>query len=53
MIPPEFKTEVIRRAAEHEVFLGFNRDDEAVFFREWWEAEGFKLFEKAVQQKDL
>lgn len=43
---PTILDEVRLQPAEHQVFLSFINDEDAVSFREWWEAEGFKEFEK-------
>ncbi len=32
--------------AEHQVFMSFNNDDDAVRFDEWWSGEGAVLFQK-------
>lgn len=33
------------RVAEHEVFMSFNGDSEALDFQEWWDDEGKAVFE--------
>ena len=43
---PAINQEIVTRPAEHEIFLSFNDDEDAVRFAEWWESVGFKLFEK-------
>ena len=41
----EFHTEYPgNRVADHEVFLSFNGDDQAVAFRDWWHEEGAAFF---------
>lgn len=34
------------RVAEHEVFMSFNNDDDAIAFQDWWNAEGAAAFGK-------
>lgn len=36
----EFKRQLVRDVYQHEVLLGFNGDDQAVAFEEWWHEEG-------------
>jgi hypothetical protein len=31
---------------EHEVFMSFTNDDDAMSFRTWWDEDGSKLFAK-------
>lgn len=46
MDEPTLRTEIEREIAEHEVFLSFVNDIDAELFHDWWNAKGFKLFEK-------
>ena len=42
--------------AAHEVFMSFNADDEAVWFREWWNFKGqhsFAEFVREMERKDV
>lgn len=39
-------------AAEHEVFLAFNGDDEGQFFREWWADVGAAAFAKWFNERE-
>lgn len=32
--------------AEHEVFMSFNNDGDALAFREWWDEKGAVLFQE-------
>lgn len=49
---PTILDEVRLQPAEHEVFLSFINDEDAVSFIEWWEAEGFKELEKWVGRRE-
>lgn len=40
----DVRSEVVRHADEHEVFIEFNSDDLAVLFHEWWNNEGIAVF---------
>jgi hypothetical protein len=49
MSEPFTKVEILKmyppqEVAEHEVFLAFHGDSDAVAFVEWWHAEGAGLF---------
>lgn len=39
-------------AADHEVFLAFNGDDEGIFFREWWADVGAAAFAKRFSERE-
>lgn len=39
-----------QHVAEHEVFMSFNDDDDAIGFREWWHAEGSEHFNKWLEE---
>lgn len=42
----DFPTEYpAKRVAEHEVFMSFNDDDDAVAFRDWWAEVGAEEFQ--------
>lgn len=43
---PELKSEIVREIHDHEIFISFNCDHEAVAFHEWLHLAGFKAFEK-------
>ena len=45
IMKPQILTEVEREVEEHEVFLSFNSDDEAVQFEYWLHDAGFKAFQ--------
>lgn len=47
-----FEDEVRRHAADHEVFMSFNGDSDAVAFREWWDDEGAKRFGAWLAKRD-
>ncbi len=52
---PKLLTEVYRTVHEHEVFLSFNGDDDAVAFIRWWNDRGLNMFAKWTdneRQKD-
>lgn len=53
MEAPELRTEVTREIAEHEVFLAFNGDSDAVLFYEWWNLVGWKQFEKWASKQGV
>lgn len=40
------ETEMVTRCAEHEIFLSFVNDDDAVLFYEWMNSKGGKAFLK-------
>ncbi len=37
--------------ADHEIFMAFNGDDQAVAFHEWWHEKGAVLFAAWLQEK--
>lgn len=39
--------------ADHEVFLSFRNDDDAIFFREWWNDVGVKAFAKWLDKRPV
>lgn len=41
--------EIARKLADHEVFLSFNCDDQAIAFSAWWNTQGHDLFQKYLQ----
>lgn len=45
-----YETEVSTEVSEHEVFLSFNSDDDAVEFRYWLEEEGMEFFQKYLDK---
>lgn len=47
----EFEAEVSKRMAEHEVFMSFTNDDDANYFREWWDEKGNEQFESWIRTK--
>jgi hypothetical protein len=47
---PESKRFIDREIHEHEVFLAFNSDDEAIAFHEWWDRLGWQAFQQWVSQ---
>lgn len=58
MAKPERFTDVELRdqypqndVADHEVFMSFRNDDDAAFFREWWEDEGAVAFGKWLSER--
>ena len=51
MEAPKLRSEIVREVHEHEVFLAFVNDADAVAFHEWWNDQGFKLFKKWAEDK--
>ena len=43
---PDLRTTIERDIHEHEVFISFVNDEDAVLFHEWWQAHGWKAFKK-------
>jgi hypothetical protein len=41
-----FHDQIRREIHEHEVFMGFGNDDDAIAFREWWDDRGAALFQQ-------
>ncbi len=48
-LPKEFPQDDV---ADHEVFMSFAGDSDALAFREWWAEEGLKLFKKWAKNKN-
>lgn len=38
--------------ADHEIFMSFDNDSDAEFFRKWWEDKGAELFHRAAEQNE-
>jgi hypothetical protein len=51
MDKPTINQEIVTRPAEHEVFLSFVNDEDAVMFCEWLEECGFSEFEKWAEDE--
>lgn len=50
-----FVESVEREKHEHEVFMSFNNDSDAVYFHEWWDEAGagqFAAFVKKMKASD-
>ena len=48
----EFVTEYpSSRVADHEVFMSFTNDDDAIAFREWLASVGLELFDEYLENK--
>ena len=48
VVEPTFEDEIRYRVKDHEVLLGFNDDEDAVDFVEWWYNKGVDDFKKYV-----
>ena len=46
MEAPDLSREITYSVAEHQILLEFNGDVDAEMFNDWWNTDGFKLFEK-------
>ena len=46
-LPTEYPAQ---RVADHEVFMSFNDDDDAIKFREWWTNEGSIVFNDWLEE---
>ena len=38
--------------ADHEVFMAFNGDDQAIAFHEWWNESGAILFQEWLDRRE-
>jgi hypothetical protein len=47
---PELKREIEREVHEHETFLSWVNDKDAVMFEAWWNTKGFKEFAKWAEK---
>ena len=47
---PELKDSIVRDIHEHEVFLAFINDADAVAFTEWWHQDGFIAFKQWAKE---
>jgi hypothetical protein len=45
-VPPTIDRQIVREVAEHEVFLSFLHDSDAVMFQDWWNIKGSALWLK-------
>lgn len=39
--------------ADNEVFMSFLNDEDAIFFREWWNEEGAAAFQKWLSAREV
>lgn len=46
METPQITQEMVVRAAEHEIMLSFNDDEDAELFSDWWNRKGCTEFMK-------
>lgn len=45
-LPPTIESEARYRVAEHEIYLSFVNDSDAVMFHDWWNQKGVDLWRK-------
>lgn len=50
MIEPDIPDQIERDIADHEVFLSFNGDSDAILFREWFAVKGWPAFKKWAEE---
>ena len=52
MDAPQIDQEMTVRAADHEMFLSFTNDEDAVLFHAWWHIAGLKAFLKWAEKEE-